>query len=493
MTIDLSKLQFGPVAAERDDPAALQAYFVASESFMRLKNGTKTVALGNRGSGKTAIFKMIAEQSRRKGDVVLELSPDEYSYELLSQTMASEDSGSWAKQSAYAAAWKYLVYVLVMKSVTNAKGLKTEASKKIYRYLRDNHDNTDVNPLGILISRLKRLEGIKIGRYEASVKARELERLYKLEEINQLLDSLENICSERNVVVLIDELDRGWDASEDAKAFVAGLFQAATAIPLRTPSIRVLISLRRELYESIPSLYEDAQKVRDIIEVIEWDEPNLLQLISQRIVHSFTELSPLEADQVWEAIFSQTLDYRKTKSFNYIVDRTLYRPREILQFCIDVRNYMIEEDERPPATYQHITEAEHSYSQERTKDIAAEYRFQFPGLLSVLETFRGLSYAFTREEIEFHCLQLATAERRITPEAFEWCENLDPDTLIEALWQVGFLRALAVGGVKARRRSGSSYIGSHQVSSLSLNNVQRFHVHPMFRAHLALKEPKASK
>ena len=35
-----------------------------------------------------------------------------------------------------------------------------------------------------LISYLKRMEGLKIGRYEASVRARELEKLYKLEEIS---------------------------------------------------------------------------------------------------------------------------------------------------------------------------------------------------------------------------------------------------------------------------------------------------------------------
>jgi len=32
------------------------------------------------------------------------------------------------------------------------------------------------------------------------------------------------------ILILVDELDKGWDSSEDAMAFVSGLFQAAIAL-----------------------------------------------------------------------------------------------------------------------------------------------------------------------------------------------------------------------------------------------------------------------
>jgi hypothetical protein len=138
---------------------------------------------------------------------------------------------------------------------------------------------------------------------------------------------------------LVDELDKGWDGSEDAKAFVAGLFQAAISINNNSVTIRVLISLRKELYDNIPELYEDAQKVRDLIEIIEWDEHSLLELISRRISKSISSINSWDHFSQWNSIFAETLDYRNTKSFNYIVDRTLYRPREIIQFCNDIKDY----------------------------------------------------------------------------------------------------------------------------------------------------------
>jgi hypothetical protein len=316
--IDIRSLKFGALAAERDD--ALRDYFVESESFKRLRDGERTVVLGNRGSGKTAIFKMLAEEAKAKHGVVLQLAPEDYSYELLQQTLAAEKAGAWAKHGAFAAAWKYVLYVTAMKAVTTAtKGFKGGSAAKIYNYLRDKHGNIDVNPIGVLISYLKRLEGLKVGPYEAAVKTRELHKLYKLEEIAPLLEDLNNIAKQRRVIILVDELDRGWDGSEDAIAFVAGLFQAAVSVNTTTPNIRVLISLRKELYDNIPALYEDAQKVRDLIETLEWDETHLLELIAKRIEHSLPQAQGLDAEAAWNLVFAGTLDYRKSKSFNYLL------------------------------------------------------------------------------------------------------------------------------------------------------------------------------
>lgn len=75
----------------------------------------------------------------------------------------------------------------------------------------------------------------------------------------------------------------------------------------------------------------------------------------------------------------------------------------------------------------------------------------------------------------------------------DWVIDRDPEKLIDILWEVGFLRAQAVGGLKARRRSGSSYVGTYQVANLNLRTLSRFQVHPMFRSYLGSKEPKGSR
>lgn len=180
-------LDFGAPAAERDIGRGLEKYFVESAAFQRVRSGAKTIILGNRGSGKSAIFKVLASRERSAGSIVIELAPEDYSYELLGSTVAAAEAGAWAKHGAYAAAWKYLIFVMIMKEVT-AKGTratKTTAAA-IHKYVRDNHPDPQMGRLALLVSYLKRLEVIKLGPLKAGFKTQELEKLYKLEEIHRL-------------------------------------------------------------------------------------------------------------------------------------------------------------------------------------------------------------------------------------------------------------------------------------------------------------------
>ncbi len=486
---DIETLRFGAPAAERDINQGLKSYFLESDAYKRLSSRQKTLVLGNRGSGKSALFKILADRERSRGTVVIELSPETYSYEILSTQLAKEKEGAWKKSGAFAAAWKFLTYVLLMKElVAQGHSFKSGAGAKVYNWLRDNFKGQQPNPIAILVSYLKRLEGFKIGPYEAAIKTRQLTSLYHLEELDDLIPCVEELTKKKEVCVFIDELDRGWDASEDAKAFVAGLVQAGFAINDRHQRVKVYISLRRELYDNIPSLYEDAQKYRDVIETVIWDESALLAMIAKRIRHTVPVLKDKSDEGCWNVIFAEVLQYRSSKSFNYLVDRTLYRPRELIEFCTQA----LDEARRSsllPIDYTVVSKCEVSYSAERAKDIVAEYRFQYPALNSVFESFRGRKYSMTRAELEAHCLSICMGEISID-KAARWASDQDPEFIIEVLWRVGFLRAQAVGGVKALRRSGSQYLGSHQIDNLNLGTIQRFAVHQMFRAGLGMKEPK---
>lgn len=88
-TGSLSKIDFGAPAAERDIERGLDEYFVESEAYSRVKAGTKKILIGGRGIGKSAMFQVLARRERDDGSYVIELSPEDYSYELLTQTRCS--------------------------------------------------------------------------------------------------------------------------------------------------------------------------------------------------------------------------------------------------------------------------------------------------------------------------------------------------------------------------------------------------------------------
>jgi hypothetical protein len=94
-----------------------------------------------------------------------------------------------------------------------------------------------------------------------------------------------------------------------------------------------------------------------------------------------------------------------------------------------------------------------------------------------------------REQLENLCFGLALDDQVVDEDAKGWVVDTDPEKLIEIFWTVGFVRVRAVGGIKGRRRTGSEYLGAHQVGNLNLRAMTRFQVHPMYRAYLAMTEP----
>jgi hypothetical protein len=470
--VDLARLSFGAPAAERDIRRGLDAYFIESPAYANVNSGAKTILVANRGAGKSAIFKTMASRYRDTGSSVIELAPEDYSYEFLSSAMTRELDGAWAKLGAYATAWKYLLLVLIMKELTRRHGrLKRGAESQIHAYIRDHHKSGATSTFDAFVSYLRRIESVKIGKFEAAVRTRELQSLYKIQEIEHLINPMVRLCERTGVTVLVDELDRGWDASEDAQAFVAGLFQACMTVNDLSPNLRVYMSLRQELYDNIPAIYDDAQKFRDLIEVISWDEEGLWKMIAGRIRHTVTGFNSRTDDDCWAAVFAEP-----HWSFRYMADRSMHRPREIIQYCSHAldRARMHGSGKSIPISREDIQAVEATYSGERSRDIAAEYRFQYPGLLSVFQTFGDRPARWAREELELFLLDVATGTVRTTPEARSWIQSQEPEGILEVLWGVGFL-APADSSPPANPAIPASR------SRPALHSTTTFTVHPMFR------------
>jgi hypothetical protein len=143
--------------------------------------------------------------------------------------------------------------------------------------------------------------------------------------------------------------------------------------------------------------------------------------------------TPPSDDFLWSQFFTDVLNYRQTKSFNYLVDRTLYRPREIIQFCSQVADAAREAAQELPLDYGLISVAEPIYSEDRAKDIAAEFRLQYPQLLKVFEAFRGMPHNLDREELEEVCMEMIFQDRPES-DSLKWVTEMEPHGLIDVLW-----------------------------------------------------------
>lgn len=483
MPLDIHQLNLGSDSAERDITVGLADYFYQNSTFHKFSHSNKTILVGNRGAGKSAIFKYMAAAEARKGNLIIELSPEEYSYELLSEYLRSEKEGSWGKQSSYSVAWQYLLYNLAFKKIAEKKrGLLLGIQKDIFNYVDKNLKHQDLNSIGILFGYLKRLEEVKIGSHESFHRTRELQALYSLEEIKDLLPSLKTLLKKTRIKIFVDELDKGWDNSEDAKYFLAGLFQAAQKLNQIHPNLRIYISIRQELFDNIPQIYEDAQKIREDVEIIRWGKAELLELIGLRIAHSFPELQNHTGRKRWNSVFASTLPSSKSDSVDYIIDRTQLRPRELLQFCKLCLEYFRRGKRIEEST---IFAAEEIYSEQKTRDLASEYRFKYPYLLDLFEIFRGRRNSFKKEDLEYLLLAAVCGELDVD-RATDWVLDMDYLELKKLLWHIGFLKAKVPQNIQNAPACGT-YLGHYELPTINLENVMYFAVHPALCSFLSLK------
>ncbi len=488
----IKDINLGGLAAEHDN--YLEQYFYESDLFRRVALGYTRILIGNRGSGKSAIFKMLAQKERAEGTLVQEILPSDYIYDLLKNSRLFESQAEWARLGAYTASWKYVILTTAMRMLHNRyKNQKahSEPVKMIHAYLRDHIEEHEKTPIDILVKFIKKfgnVTNISLDGLQFADKTNELEKLYKLESLAKVIPAIQELSRYSRILILFDELDHGWDASTDARQFIAGLFKAAIQINNQFLNIHVLVTIREEIYQNIPELYDDAQKIRDIIEYLRWTPEELKVMIAQRIKHSLEcslnkDVRETRADTIWEIIFQKAIEHVETSTFNYIVDRTLYRPRELIFFineCFKAHNI----EER--IGQETIKKVERTYSMNRLEDIASEYRFRYGGLREIFETFRLGAIRWTRGALEDRWLEIVEGEK-CCPKADDWLnETSSPQKLIEVLWSVGFLRAFIKTDREPIDEDERHYVGYHQEPTLNIAMINFFDIHPMFRSHLGI-------
>jgi hypothetical protein len=138
-----------------------------------------------------------------------------------------------------------------------------------------------------------------------------------------------------------------------------------------------------------------------------------------------------------------------------------------------------------------VVTSEIKYSEKRTKDIAIEYKTQYPHLLDIFEAFRGFYYIIERSALEDVCEKIISGE--IKTKKLVWLENQTEEFLIIVLWQIGFLKIFTKCYLNGKQVEG--FYGCHQIGQSNIGNVKSFKIHPMFRMYLGIFEllPEESK
>ena len=219
-----------------------------------------------------------------------------------------------------------------------------------------------------------------------------------LSELAQVINLLAEYDVDKHITnyVLVDRLDESWINSSIKYQLIRALIEALKSLR-RISDLKVVVAIRSDLMEKIVhdtrGLGFQSEKYEDYIHRIVWTSGQLKDLVNKRINFLFRKKYNSE-NVFFEDIFSDRVD--KERTINYMIDRTLMRPRDLITFV----NICLERAEgNASVSRQDVHSGERIYSENRRLALIDEWRPVFATVEPTLKVLEGRRAFFSLFEL----------------------------------------------------------------------------------------------
>lgn len=486
----------GGIDADNDE--LLINCFQDHEAYQQLISFRKFIILGRKGTGKTAIFKKV-------------LRNKDYSTFSFGHTFSDYPWHYHDKQikigvpdfDKYTHSWKYLIYLTLSKILLNQDqslpydDISLTYLSKIENFVIDTYGTRDPD-LTQVFTPSKRLKlkpnfEINLGLFKGSISPEDItiEELPTIvQEVNLNLSEyiINSLNPQNKYYIIFDQLDLGFnpDSPEYFNRLIGLLLAARDINNLakdKNKQLGVCVFLRDDIYNSLK--FEDKNKLTvGYSTFIEWDirgNHTLKDLMEKRLNEVLSDNGePVK----WEAVFDESqLMTGKQSKYNYIIDRTFLRPRDIIQFCNEIVEQHKNNVERSDKiNNSEIYSAKEEYSKYFLNELDDEIHKHVPDYEDILEVFKSIGYyQFDLEDF----IKKYNIRKGISDNQFDAIKAL------KSLFDfsiVGYYRA-GGGGF-----GGAEYIFKYKnVNSKFDENARSFRIHPGLLETLALKRTTSPK
>ncbi|BBF92112.1 P-loop ATPase, Sll1717 family [Blastochloris tepida] len=403
---------FGTVEADNDD--LLLECFEDHEAYIAAKKHDKFLIVGRKGSGKTAIFRKL-------------VSDKAYDYFCHGHSFSdypwfhhdAQKKAGVPDAECFRYSWEYVMLIslarMILKDANDPWSEESlEAMVRLQDFVKDSYGTTEpeLNRIFSPNTKLKLKPSLTagLGPVSASIVAEQVE-IPKLPlivyEVNQaLLETIIRCLNPNfNYHICFDELDRNFSLTEEIyRHRLSGLLIAARDFNrnLRRSgkNASVIIFLRDDILRYLK--FEDKNKiVEDSAMMIEWDKRSTSRTLKGLMEKRFSKVLGIPDSLAWEEVFAedQQMPGRQTK-YQYILDRTFKRPRDIIKFTNEIlRHYKQDGDQVGKFVNKNIISAREEYSKYMKKELVDEVHKHFPDedfAFDVIRTIGNLSFTFNK-------------------------------------------------------------------------------------------------
>lgn len=410
----IQRISLGASAAENES-RRLDSYFVETPAFRAAMEGEGRIVVGRKGSGKTAIFSQMGETlSNRRKNLIISLRPEGYQLKKFKDNLISFLSEG-TKEHTVAAFWEYaLLLEICYRCIVADEGFigRDPEITRLLPPLRDCYGSDEFVIEGdfsertlLLLNEIHIRSKQKVDKsQDKSILSRaDITELIYRHDIKLLRKSIfEYLTTKENVVILIDNLDKGWSAdgvSDDDLLMLRSLIEVGRKIERNLTRNDVdglfLIFLRNDIYELLLDATPDRGKEGKI--AVDWRDRDLLkQLLNKRL--QSTSVPNLH----WGRISSSHIQGKP--SLDWVIDRCLMRPRyliELVSRCLGSASAKghdrIEEDD--------FIKGFAAFSQDILINTNLELRDVHPEFFDAVFALRGMRRALKKIDISLALLE----------------------------------------------------------------------------------------
>lgn len=476
---------------DADEDALLIEAFEDHRAFESLKAHKRFCVIGRKGSGKTAIFKKFLSHGTWNKFAFGHTFSD-YPWHFHEK----QKSIGVPEEQCYVQSWQYLCYITIAKLLLNNDNSQpysdaaAEHLARVERFILDSYGTRDPDITQIFTpSKTLRFSGEvginwKILKAGAKIEAAPITELPLIvQEVNQNIRNatIESLNPEIDYYVLFDQLDLGFSLeAKDYSSRMIGLLLAARDINLyarsRGKKITIGVFLRDDIYDRLQ--FEDKNKITEnFCDYVVWDhgsKSNTLKSLMEKRINVVFGGARSKWDEVFDEVHEMSGRQRK---YNYILDRTFLRPRDMIKFCNECLNSLRRSGEQVlKFENKHIIGAQATFSDYLQRELDDEIHKHVPEYRQYLEVIKNQD-----------SLQFTLAEFR---EVWETRKNLfsdgkDPVVALRELFEFSVVGCLALGG----GGGGSQYVWKYKDARSQFNEgAAQFRVHPGFKEVLGLKK-----
>ncbi len=320
----------------------------------------------------------------------------------------------------------------------------------------------------------------------------------QMKELSDILDFLnDNVFDDdlQKFYICIDRLDENWVEDRFRYVLIRSLIETVKDFK-KVRNVKIIVALRIDLIDRVFKLTRDPgfqeEKYRSLFLNLSWTESQLKTILNARVNYLIKQ-TYTKGTVKYSDLLPRYIEKNKPAA-DYIIDRTLRRPRELIEFF----NLCMEKAEgKTTISKTTLFAAEGDYSKNIIRSLQDEWYADYPGLIEFAFILKRRNNRFTlgditKMDVESFCLdyiiKYPDRNDRLSGYAKDVVDGIMSGEqflcfLFSILYKTGII------GIKTESFETYqwSYQGPISVSSQAIDLSSKIQVHPAFWRVLGIK------